>query len=48
MKTIGVIFVLALITIAGEWYTDRAFTSGQVATTRTDPVLVGVAVAERR
>jgi hypothetical protein len=30
MKMIGVIFVLALITIAGGIYSDAVFTSGQV------------------
>ena len=47
MRTITVIFVLALITIAGGWYTDRAFTSGKVATTHADALTVGVALARR-
>jgi len=45
MRTIAVIFVLALITIAGEWISDRALTSGKVARIHADPVTVGVALA---
>jgi len=47
MRTIGVIFVLALITIAGEWISDRALTNGKVATTHAAPVTVGVAIARQ-
>jgi len=42
MRTITVIFVLALITIAGAWYSDRVLTGGKVAAA-ADPVTVGVA-----
>jgi hypothetical protein len=44
MKTVFVIFVLALLTIAGEIYSDAVMTSGQVANVAVpDPVTIAVA-----
>jgi hypothetical protein len=43
MKTIAVIFILALITIAGEIYSDVVLTSGQVAAGVSDPAAEAVA-----
>jgi hypothetical protein len=44
MKTVFVIFVLALLTIAGEIYSDTVLTSGQVAHVAVpDPVTIAVA-----
>jgi hypothetical protein len=43
MKTVAVIFVLALITIAGEIYSDAVLTSGQVLPGAPDPAAVAVA-----
>jgi hypothetical protein len=42
MKTIWVIFVLALITVAGEIYADAVMTTSQVAPAAPDlPVAAG-------
>jgi hypothetical protein len=44
MKTVFVIFVLALLTIAGAFYSDAVLTSGQVAQgAAPDPVTTAVA-----
>jgi hypothetical protein len=48
MRTIAVIFVLALIAIAGEFYSDRLLTSGKIAQAAPDPVSVAVAGQGRR
>jgi hypothetical protein len=49
MKTITVIFVLALITIAFEIYSDAALTSTEVShTSAPDPVKTVVAHALKR
>jgi hypothetical protein len=46
MKTVTVIFVLALLTIAGEIYSDFALTRDEVSHTSTpDPATVAVAHA---
>jgi len=42
MKTIWVIFVLALITVAGEIYADAVMTTSLVAPAAPDPAPVGV------
>jgi hypothetical protein len=48
MKTIAVIFVLALITIAGGIYSDAVLTSGQVRSVAVpDPATAAVARAAR-
>jgi hypothetical protein len=48
MKTIAVIFVLALITIAGGIYSDAVFTSGQVRSAAVpDPATAAIAHATR-
>jgi hypothetical protein len=41
MRTITVIFVLALIAVAGEVYSDHVLTSGSV-TAQVDPVSLAV------
>ncbi len=44
MKTVVVIFALALLTIAGAVYSDTVLTSGQVAhDAAPDPVTIAVA-----
>jgi hypothetical protein len=44
MRTVFVIFALALLTIAGEVYSDAVLTSGQVAHVAVpDPVTIAVA-----
>jgi hypothetical protein len=44
MRTVFVIFVLALLTIAGGVYSDAVLTSGQVAHVAVpDPVTIAVA-----
>lgn len=43
MRTIAVIFILALIAIAGEIYSDAVLTSGQVSAGA--PVAAALAVA---
>jgi hypothetical protein len=49
MKTLAVIFVLALITIAFEIYSDAALTSAEVShTAAPDPAMVAVAHALKR
>ena len=47
-ETISVIFALALLTMAGGWYSDSVFRSGEIAAPPADPVAVGVAAAARR
>jgi hypothetical protein len=48
MRTIAVIFVLALITIAGGIYSDAALTSDQVRRAAApDPATVAIAHAAR-
>jgi len=49
MRTLAVIFVLALITIAFEIYSDAALTSAEVShTAAPDPATVAVAHALKR
>jgi hypothetical protein len=49
MRTLAVIFVLALITIAFEIYSDAALTSAEVShTPAPDPATVAVAHALKR
>jgi len=49
MKTLAVIFVLALITIAFEIYSDAALTSAEVShTAAPDPATVAIAHALKR
>lgn len=43
MRTLWVIFVLALVTIAGEFYSDAVMTSGQVLVGAPNPAAVAVA-----
>jgi hypothetical protein len=45
MRTLAVIFVLALITIAFEIYSDAALTSSEVSRPAPDPATVAVAHA---
>jgi hypothetical protein len=45
MKTLAVIFVLALITIAFEIYSDAALTSAEVSRPAPDPATTAVAHA---
>jgi hypothetical protein len=47
MKTVAVIFVLALITIAGELYLDALLTSGLITPAAPDPAAVAVAHAAK-
>ena len=42
MKTIAVIFILALMAIAGEIYSDAVLTSGQVLPGTPDPASLAV------
>ena len=49
MRTLAVIFVLALITIAFEVYSDAALTSAEVShTAAPDPATAAIAHALRR
>jgi len=43
MKTVAVIFVLALITIAGEIYSDALLTSSLISPAAPDPTAIAVA-----
>ncbi|WP_167558741.1 hypothetical protein [Bradyrhizobium canariense] len=43
MRTIWVIFVLALVAIAGEIYSDAVLTSSQILPGAADPAAVAVA-----
>ena len=43
MKTFVVVFVLALITIAFEVYTDASLTSANVSASAPDPATVAIA-----
>jgi hypothetical protein len=43
MKTLGVIFLLALIAIAGEIYSDAVLTRGQVSPGARDPASLAAA-----
>jgi hypothetical protein len=46
MRTVVVIFILALITIAGEIYSDAALTSGKAShTAAADPATAAIAHA---
>jgi hypothetical protein len=48
MRTIGVIFVLALLTIAGGIYSDAVLTSGQIRSAAVpDPAAAAIAHAAR-
>jgi hypothetical protein len=47
MRTIWVIFVLALITIAGEIYSGAIMTSSLIAPAAPDPVTVAVGHAAK-
>jgi hypothetical protein len=48
MKTVAVIFVLALITIAGELYSDALLTSVLISPAGPDPAALAVAHAAKR
>ena len=43
MKTVAVIFMLALITIAGEIYSDALLTSSLISPAAPDPTAIAVA-----
>jgi hypothetical protein len=43
MRTLTVIFVIALLTVAGEIYSDTLLRSGEVARATPDPVSIAVA-----
>jgi hypothetical protein len=47
MKTVAVIFVLALITIAGEIYSDAVLTSSLISLAAPDPAAVAVSHAAK-
>jgi hypothetical protein len=47
MKTVAVIFVLALITIAGEIYSDAVLTSSLISPVAPDPAAVAVSHAAK-
>jgi hypothetical protein len=47
MKTVAVIFVLALITIAGEIYSDAVLTSSLVSPAAPDPAALAVSRATK-
>ena len=47
MKTVAVIFVLALITIAGEIYSDTVLTSSLVSPAAPDSATVAIAHAAK-
>jgi hypothetical protein len=42
MRTIWIIFVLAVITVAGEIYEDALMTSGPISPAAPDPATVAV------
>jgi hypothetical protein len=42
MRTVLVIFILALITVAGEIYSDAVLTTGQISPAAPDPATVAV------
>jgi hypothetical protein len=42
MRTVFVIFILALITVAGEIYSDAVLTTGQIAPAASDPAMAAV------
>jgi hypothetical protein len=43
MRTLTVIFVLALLTVAGEIYSDTLLRSGEISHAAPDPVTIAVA-----
>jgi len=45
MRTIWVIFVLALITVTGEIYADAVMTSSLISPAAPDPVTVAIGLA---
>jgi hypothetical protein len=47
MKTVAVIFMLALITIAGEIYSDALLTSSLISPAAPDPTAIAVAHAAK-
>ena len=47
MKTVAVIFMLALITIAGEIYSDALLTSSLIPPAAPDPAAIAVAHAAK-
>jgi hypothetical protein len=47
MKTVAVIFVLALITIAGEIYSDAVLTSSLISPVAPDPAAVAISHAAK-
>jgi hypothetical protein len=47
MKTVAVIFVLALITIAGELYSGALLTSGLISPAAPDPAALAIAHAAK-
>jgi hypothetical protein len=48
MKTVAVIFVLALITIVGEIYSDAVLTSSLISPAAPDAAAVAVGHATKR
>jgi hypothetical protein len=47
MKTVAVIFVLALITIAGEIYSDAVLTSSPISPSAPDHAAVAISHAAK-
>jgi len=47
MRTVVVIFVLALIAMVGGWYSDSVLMRGEI-TPHLDPVSVAVAIGAHR
>jgi hypothetical protein len=47
MRTIWVIFVLALITVAGEIYADAVMTGSLISPTAPDPATVAIGHATK-
>ena len=47
MKTLAVIFILALVAIAGEIYSDAVLTRGRVSPGAPDPAAMAVAHATK-
>jgi hypothetical protein len=43
MRTLAVIFVLALLTVAGEIYSDALLRRGEISHAAPDPVSIAVA-----
>ena len=43
MRTVAVIVVLALLTVAGEIYSDVVLRSGEISRAAPDPVTIAVA-----